>query len=68
MGSPFTPRTESLLFPNVCSSLRVTSSTYEYEIVRDLIYNFTLTLTNAVIHVEESANGHSGLGGLAGDP
>ena len=29
---------------------------------------YTDPLTNAVIHVEESANGHSGLGGLAGDP
>ena len=25
-------------------------------------------LTNAVIHAEESASGHSGLGGLVGDP
>ena len=27
-----------------------------------------MTLTNAVIHAEESTSGHSELGGLAGDP
>ena len=26
------------------------------------------SLTNAVIHVQESSSGHSELGGLAGDP
>ena len=62
---------EDMLWTKICNSKNVaqmSNATVNSTLLTDHPRLYPDPLTNTVIHVEESANRHSGLGGLAGDP